>query len=97
LVVCLGHETVATNRFTTFHTSEAFLMPLMVVPFKFLHASLEDFVALVAFSTELFIITVVTEQSIVSRPEKLVYQRVLAFGTFETTFMPMLIFVRQIL
>jgi hypothetical protein len=72
-------------------------MPLLAVPLKLLHASLEYFSARVALGSELLVVAIVAEELLVSGPEQFIHQRNVAFRAFEATLVPMLLLVRQIL
>jgi len=96
-IVILRDETLASDWLLADQTAKASLMPLLALVFKFLHTGFENVSASVTSWCKVVIMTVRAVNLFVLRSEMFIYKGLLTITTFEATFVPMLVFVRQIL
>jgi hypothetical protein len=87
-------ETLVTNRLLAHRATETFLMPLLTLVLKFLHASFEDVGAAIATSSKVIVMAISAIKLVVLGGKGLIHQRVLTVNTLEAFLVPMLFFVR---
>lgn len=90
-------EALGTDRDLAHATTETFLVPLPCLILHFLRTSSKYLMTSITSRSKLFIVTTSAINTISLGPKLFVYQRFPASGAQETGFVPMFIFVRQIL
>jgi len=96
-IVFFRDETFGSDRIFAGATHEAFLVPLTGLVLHLLHACPEDIPAAVAPGCELRVVAGATVDPVCLAAELLVHQRRAALGAEEARFVPVLLFVREIL
>lgn len=96
-IIVTWYEALVSDWLLTNHAHEAFLMPLFALVFKLLHASSERLPASIAASGEVFIVTIGAVDVVIFGGKGLIHQGVLALTALKAEFVPMTIFVGQIL
>jgi len=97
VLVVLWDEALRPQSFLALITRETVLVPLFTLVFHLLRAWPEDLLASVASRREFVGVTFAAVDLFIFRTERFVDERVVADGADEAPFVPMLLFVREIL
>jgi hypothetical protein len=96
-VMFFGDEGFCANWIVTCATNETFFVPLSSLVFHFLHSCSEDISTSIASGGKLSVVTWSTIYSVGFGTKLFVHQRSSAFGTDETSLVPVFFFIRQVL
>lgn len=96
-VMFFGDEGFCANWIVTCATNETFFVPLSSLVFHFLHSCSEDISTSIASGGKLSVVTRSTIYSVGFGTKLFVHQRSSAFGTDETSLVPVFFFIRQVL
>jgi hypothetical protein len=96
-VMFFGDEGFCANWIVACATNETFFVPLSSLVFHFLHSCSEDISTSIASGGKLSVVTRSTIYSVSFGTKLFVHQRSSAFGTDETSFVPVFFFMRQVL
>lgn len=92
-----GNEALGSDGLGALHATEALLVPLLAAVLVLPHARLEDVAAAVTAGRELVVVAVRAEKLVLFGGEGPIHERVGAVRALETLFVPMSLFVRQVL